>query len=79
MKTPTKTPKKEAACLQLTAEKTKRQYRPYLKAVPLSSLKLEIGNFLLYLQRPLSRIERQICWQDFESTLRKIYQFEGIR
>jgi hypothetical protein len=43
----------------------------YQKDSKLSSLKLQVGELLLYLQTPLPQNEQQNYWQVFESCLRR--------
>ena len=70
-----KTPKKEAACLQQTAEKPKlHNSRAYHKAVPLSSPKFQIGELLLLL---LAGHGQPDGWRRFERLLRQFYG-EGV-
>ena len=68
MKTVAKIPKKGAACLQQTAEKTKTQKALYRTLPVISSLKIQIGQLLLSLQ---NQSEPQGQWQVFESELRR--------
>ena len=65
--------KKEAACLQQTAEKTKRQGKLYWSSSSKASgkLKLQLGNLLLYLQRPLEQSQRSRLQQTFETMLKE--------
>jgi hypothetical protein len=54
-----------------TADKNESHYKAYPKAVLLSSLKMQVGELLLYLQTPLPQNEQQNYWQVFESCLRR--------
>ena len=76
MRTQAKT--KKAAAVT-AARKNELCHQSYRKVIPLSSLKIQIGEILLCLQRPLNQNERRICWQAFERTLQEFYQIEGIR
>lgn len=51
-----------------TAKKNNLQKRSYRKAIPLSSLKIQIGEILLFLQ---DQSTEQIQWEVFDSTLRR--------
>ena len=62
---------KKAVLLGTETAKDKLHNKAYPKPVPLSSQKFQIGEILLSLQKPLSQIEQQICWQDFEAKLRR--------
>lgn len=57
---------KEKAGVGTPATKNKQRGRKYRKAVPLSSLKLQIGQLLLNLQ---NQSAQQTQWQVFESKL----------
>lgn len=70
---------KEKAAVGATAISNKQHSRAYLKAAPPSreNLKLQLGEILLYLQRPLNQVERQICWENFDLLLREYVSFSG--
>jgi len=66
----TETPEK-AACSKQAAGKNESHNKLYQKAAPLSSLKMRIGELLLYLQNPLTQNKQQDCWQRFDHLLRQ--------
>jgi len=76
------TQNKMAACVSAqTADKNESHCKTYLKAAPLSSIKEQIGQLLLYMQIPLPQNEQQKDWQVFESCLRRyvdLKYFEGF-
>jgi len=76
------TQNKMAACVSAqTADKNESHCKTYLKAAPLSSIKEQIGQLLLYMQTPLPQNEQQKYWQIFESFLRRYVDlrfFEGF-
>jgi hypothetical protein len=51
----------------------------YRKDRRLSNLKLQLGEFLFFLQMPLRPYERKVCLQALERTLQEFYQIEGTR
>ena len=60
---------KKAVCIAgKTATKNKLQCKPYLKAVPLSSLKIQVGKLLLNLH---NQNVQQTQWKVFESKLKQ--------
>ncbi len=73
MKKRRKKPKKEAACLQQTAQKDKQQRKSYHLTFGGSRkiIKEQIGVLLLYLQGPLPASEQRNYWRVFESVLRR--------
>lgn len=63
---------KKAVCIAgKTAIRNKQRNRAYPKAVPLSSLKIQIGELLLLL---LTENEQPDGWQQFERLLRQFYE-----
>lgn len=56
------------------ATKNKLQRKPYPKAVPLSSLKIQIGELLLYL---LAGDRQPDGWQRLDQLLRKLYSTDS--
>jgi len=61
---------------EATAQNYNTQNGTYRNPESLTSLKMQIGELLIYLQRPLSRNERESCLQDFESKLRQYYDLK---
>ena len=63
---------KKAVCIAgKTAKENEQHNRAYPKAVPLSSLKLQIGQLLLLL---LTGNEQPDGWRQFERLLRQFYE-----
>ncbi len=71
--------KTKKAGAETPAIRNKRHSRPYLKSTPLSSLKIQLGELLLYMQRPLNETDRQIYWRQFELSLRQYLDLKGCR
>ena len=72
MKTQAKIPIKKAVLLQTeTATKNKQQSRAYPKAVPLSSIKIKIGELLLLLVAGHGEPDG---WRQFDRLLRQCYE-----
>jgi len=63
------TQNKMAACVSAqTADKNESHCKTYLKAAPLSSIKEQIGQLLLYLQIS-PETDKHVYWQQFETML----------
>lgn len=60
---------KKAAASTAAIKRTTHE-RAYMKAALLSSLKLQVGESLLYLQMSPEK-NKQVYWQQFEITLRE--------
>ena len=63
-------PKMKKAVALTTATKNKLHNEVYLKAALLSRAKEQIGHLLLYLQIT-PETDRQVYWQQFETSLRE--------
>jgi hypothetical protein len=65
---------KKAVCLATGTAETLNYYKPfYQQDRKLSSLKMQVGELLLFLQRPLSEAERGQCLRQLEAFLRAYY------
>jgi hypothetical protein len=69
---------KKAAALT-TAKTYKLQCKSYIKTAPPSSLKIQIGELLLYLQRPLGQVQRSGLQQIFETKLNEYIDLKYAR
>ena len=78
MRTFIKTPIKKAEGGTSTVKQI-HQKQFYRNDIPQSNLKLQIGQLMFYLQKPLNQYEQKVCWQILETTLRKYYEVKRIR